>query len=79
MKQSSRKTYWTNAICKPGVGAGAVRHPNLPLGKAGDVIRRELAAMCNPGIVLVPAHAPAGTSLISPTHIKSSSYKAYSS
>lgn len=40
-----------------------MRHPNLPLGKAGDIIRRELTAMCNPGIVLVPAHAPAGTSL----------------
>lgn len=42
---------------------------SVPPGKAGDVIGRELTAMCNPGIVLVPSPCvcTAGTLLISIT------------
>lgn len=38
-----------------------MRHSNLPFGKAGNIIGGELAAVSNPGIVLVPSHAPAYT------------------
>ena len=51
-------TYRADAVCESGVGAGAMRHSNLPFGEAGNIIGGELAAMRDPGIVLVPPHAP---------------------